>query len=364
MALTPTLSDVAARAGVSKGAASLALNHKPGVSVATRERIERAARDLGFQPHATARALATRRSNTFGLILTRRADLLASDPFFPPFIAGVETVLAPAGLALTLRFVEPEQECAAYLTAARSRRVDGLLVADLRVGDPRPGWLDAVGFPYVTLNRPDTPAAGPAVCLDDRFGIRRATEHLVELGHRSIAHVAGPGDYLHANGRRGEWAAVMLASGLDPTDVLLTDFTARGGARATETLLRRDVPPTAIVYANDLMAMAGLAVAHRLGVDVPGRLSVIGYDDAELAAHLHPPLSTVATNADAWGRAAAMTLLEVLAGYAPADVHLPPARYVDRSSTAPPGAATPPTDPSALPPQSTPPHPRARRKKP
>lgn len=352
MALTPTLSDVAARAGVSKGAASLALNHKPGVSAATRARIECAARDLGFQPHATARALATRRSNTFGLILTRRPDLLASDPFFPPFIAGVETVFAPAGLSLTLRFVEPEQERAAYLAAARSRRVDGLLVADLRVDDPRPGWLDALGFPYVTLNRPDSPAAGPAVCLDDRAGIRRATEHLVELGHRSIAHVAGPTDYLHANGRRSEWAEVLGAAGLDAADVIVTDFTARGGAQATETLLSRATPPTAIVYANDLMAMAGLAVAHRLGVEVPGQLSVIGYDDTELAAHLHPPLSTVATNAGGWGRAAAATLLAVLDEQHPGDVHLPPAAFVDRASTAAPASPAVPS-----------PHPRARRKK-
>ena len=359
MALAPTLSDVAARAGVSKGAASLALNNKPGVSASTRERIERAARELNFQPHATAQALATRRSNTFGLILTRRADLLASDPFFPAFIAGVETVFAPAELSLTLRFVQPEQERAAYSAAARSRRVDGLLVADLRVDDPRPGWLDALGFPYVTLNRPDRPAAGPAVCLDDRSGIRRATEHLVELGHRSIAHVAGPTDYLHANGRRAEWAAVLRTAGLDPSDVILTDFTARGGAQATETLLSRPTPPTAIVYANDLMAMAGLAVAHRLGVEVPRQLSVIGYDDAELAAHLHPPLSTVATNADGWGRAAATVLLEVADGHSPGDTHLPPAGYVDRSSTAPPANSHPPPSDPVLPTA----HPRARRKK-
>jgi LacI family repressor for deo operon, udp, cdd, tsx, nupC, and nupG len=100
-------------------------------------------------------------------------------------------------------------------------------------------------------------------------------------------------------------------------------------------LLNRLMPPTAILYSNDLMAMAGLAVANRRGIAVPRDLSIVGYDDAELAAHLHPALSTVRTDAYGWGRAAATTLLELLDGQQPADVHLAPARFIVRDSTGP-----------------------------
>jgi DNA-binding LacI/PurR family transcriptional regulator len=336
MATKPTISDVAARAGVSKGAASFALNGKTGVSAETRDRVLRVAEELGFTPSATARALAGKRSDTLGLILARDPGLLGSDPFFPPFIAGVETVIAPEGRALTLRFVEPADEAAAYTDAARANRMDGVILADLRVHDERPALLAALGLPYVSLNRPEVPSIGPAVCLDDRPGIRAAAEHLIALGHKNIAHVAGPGAYLHANNRRAEWATALLEAGLPPSQVVEADFTAKGGATATEALLRGDPRPTAILYANDLMAIAGIAAAQRHGLHVPDDLSVVGYDDIELGAHLNPPLSSVGTDAYTWGRAAAQALLALLAGGQPADSHLPAASFVARASTAPP----------------------------
>ncbi len=335
MAAKPTISDVAARAGVSKGAASFALNDKPGVSAETRDRVVQAAKDLGFTPSATAKALASRRSDALGLILTREPEMLGSDPFFPPFIAGVESVIAPGGRALTLRFVQPDQEEEAYADVARAKRVDGVIVADLRVDDPRPRLLADLNLSFVTLNRPIVPSTGPAVCLDDRQGVRDAVEHLVGLGHRDIGHVAGPGDYLHAIERRDEWARVLTAAGLPISEPVEADFTAAGGAGATEELLDRPTPPTAILYANDLMAMAGMAVAYRRGLNVPADLSIVGYDDAELAAHLHPPLSTIRTNAYEWGRAAATTLIDLLDGKHPDDVHLAPATFIARASTGP-----------------------------
>lgn len=335
MAAKPTISDVAVRAGVSKGAVSFALNDKPGVSAQTRSRIVQAAAELGFTPSAAARALSVRRSDTLGLILTRDPDMLGSDPFFPPFMAGVESVIAPMGRALTLRFVELDQEAAAYTDIARSQRVDGVVVADLRVDDPRPGLLAGLDLPFVTLNRPDVPSAGPAVCVDDRQGVKDALDHLIGLGHRVIAHVAGPRNYLHAKSRRDEWRRVLQVNGLEVIEPAEADFTAAGGAYATEQLLDGASAPTAILYSNDLMAMAGLAVANRRGLRVPGELSIVGYDDAELAAHLHPPLSTVRTDAYRWGRAAAATLMELIDRHRPDDVHLAPAKFIARESTGP-----------------------------
>lgn len=339
MATIPTISDVAARAGVSKGAVSFALNGRPGVSEETRERILRAARELGFTPSHIARALSTKRSDTFGLVLTRSPEMLRSDPFFPPFIAGVESVIAPSGQSLMLRFVDPEQEGEVYTHLANAHRVDGVFLSDLRMDDPRPALLEKLHLPYVSLNRPTVESAEVAVCLDDRRGIRDAVEHLLALGHRRIGHVAGPAQYLHSSDRRSEWAGVLSAAGIADGPLVEADFTAIGGAAATRALLDQRNPPTAILYASDLMAIAGMSVAHQRGLSIPEDLSIVGFDDAELSALLHPPLATVHTDAYGWGRAAASALVARLAGEAHPDIHLAPARFIARGSIgAAPGA--------------------------
>lgn len=336
MATKPTISDVAALAGVSKGAVSFALNGRPGVSSHTRDRIREAANELGFTASHTARSLSTRRSGNLGIVLARRPEMLRADPFFPSFIAGVESLLAPSGQSLMLRFVEPDTEADAYTELARAKRTDGVFVADLRVDDPRPALLTELQLPYVSLNRPTGASSGPAICLDDTAGIRAAVQHLIDLGHRRIAHAAGPAEYLHANRRRDEWSAVLKEAGLQPGPVVQSDFTAAGGVRATEQLLDLAEPPSAILYASDLMAIAGMSAAHRRGLRIPDDLSVIGYDDAELSEHLHPPLTTVRTNAFGWGSAAAAALLALLEDpAAQQDVHLPPPEFIVRESTGP-----------------------------
>jgi LacI family repressor for deo operon, udp, cdd, tsx, nupC, and nupG len=332
----PTISDVAARAGVSKGAVSFALNNRPGVSAETKARILQAVDELGFSPSHAARALSSSRTYALGLVLARRPEMLRADPFFPPFIAGVEQVLAPAGMSLMLRFVaDGPAEKQAYTELANGR-VDGVIVTDIRTRDPRPALLHLLNLPTVTLHRPSKSSAVSAVCLDDTLGVREAVSHLIALGHRDIAHVGGPGLYLHVKNRRQEWSRVLKAAGLPSERFIEADFTAAGGARATANLLESDPRPTAILYDSDLMAMAGIAEAQRRGVAVPADLSVVGFDDAELSAHLHPALTTVRTNAYGWGQAAATAVLAQLSGDQTPDVHLPPAMFVLRESTAPP----------------------------
>ncbi|WP_222618049.1 LacI family DNA-binding transcriptional regulator [Nakamurella sp. PAMC28650] len=332
----PTISDVAARAGVSKTLVSFVLNDRPGVSADARSRILQAVDDLGFRPNRTARALSSSKASAIGLVLARQPEMLRADSFFPPFIAGVEKVIAPADMALMLRFVpDASAERAAYTDLSRGR-ADGVIVTDIRSADPRPALLAQLGLPAVTLNRPVLDSPTPAVCLDDTQGIRAAVDHLIGLGHRNIAHVGGPIEYLHSHHRRQEWSDAMAAARLPPGRYLEADFTAAGGARATAALLDGSHPPTAILYASDLMAMAGMAEAHRRGMRIPEELSVVGFDDSELSAHLHPPLTTVRTDAFGWGQAAANTLISLLAGHPVADVELPAAVFVLRESTAPP----------------------------
>lgn len=353
----PTIADVAQRAGVSKGAVSFALNGRPGVAPQTRTRILAAAAELGWQPSHRARALSRSRAFAFGLVIARPPELIGADPFFPAFIAGVEIELSRSGHALVLQVVPGswEDEKAGYQRLVGDGRVDGVFLTDLRHHDPRIGLLGELGLPAVTLMRPTGESPFPAIHLDDRPGIEAAVRHLAELGHRRIAHVAGPGDFVHGTGRRAAWDTALRALGLTPGPVVTGDFTAAGGARATRELLGSGEPPTAIVYANDLMAIAGVTVAHELGYAVPGDVSITGFDDTELAGHVHPPLTTVRQDAMGWGRAAARALLDLVEGGPVGDVELPPARLVVRRSTAPPSEGPPaaaPSPPAATAPSS------------
>jgi DNA-binding LacI/PurR family transcriptional regulator len=333
----PTIVDVARHAGVSTAAVSFALNGRPGVSDETRERILAMARELGWEPSASARSLRGRRAFAMGLVIARDPTVLSADPFFPAFIAGVEMELAALGQALLLQVVsdDAEREADRYRQLARSERVDGVFLTDLRSGDPRIALLAELGLPAVTLNRPDVPSPFPAVCLDDGPGMAAAVHHLAELGHRRIAHVSGRADLLHGARRHAVWTETMTELGLATDLVALGDFTAAAGARATRDLLRTPDRPTAIVYANEAMAIAGLTVAHELGFAPPNDLSLVGYEDSELAAHVHPSLTSVRSDPIGWGRTATRVLRDAIEGR-PADVELEPARLVVRDSTAAP----------------------------
>ncbi|WP_298990776.1 LacI family DNA-binding transcriptional regulator [uncultured Pseudokineococcus sp.] len=348
----PTIADVARAAGVSRGAVSFALNGRPGVSESTRARILRVAEEMRWQPDHRARSMRGRRVGAVGLVLHRSADTIADDPFFASLIAGVESVVSRQAWSLVLDVVaDDEEERAAYERLARERRVDGVLVTDLRVDDPRIGWLVDLRLPAVTLQRPSAPSPFPAVRADDAGGVRAVVRHLVELGHRRVAHVAGPADLEHGLRRRRALEDELAASGLEPVAVVETDFTAAAGARATAQLLDLAEPPTAVVHASDPMALAGIGVAAARGLRLPEDLSVTGIDDVELAAHVHPPLTTVRTDSRRWGALAATALVDLLArtgdpdGPAPLppgderhDVLLPPVELVVRGSTAPPPA--------------------------
>jgi DNA-binding LacI/PurR family transcriptional regulator len=332
----PTIADVASRAGVSKGAVSFALNGRPGLAQATVDKILAAADDLGWRPSNRARSLSVSKAFALGLVITRDPAVLSSDPFFPAFIAGVESVLASRGQALVLQVVTAgEEEEAGYRRLAQDGRVDGVFLSDLRHDDPRIDLLVELGLPAVTLNRPDGTSPFPAVILDDRPGTSAVVEHLLELGHRRIAHVAGPPAFVHATARSAAFLSTLAAAGLEPVAVETGDFTAAGGIAATRRLLALPEPPTAIVYANDRMAIAGLGAAQAAGLTVPDDLSVAGFDDSELAEYVHPGLTTVRADPFRFGEAAAQTLNQVVDGDADVpDVELPPAQLVVRRSTA------------------------------
>jgi len=344
----PTITDVARVAGVSKGAVSFALNDRPGVAAHTRERILAAARDLGWTPSLRGRALSVSRAHAVGLVIARPHEALGADPFFSSFMAGIETVLSERGHALMLQVVGDERsEHESYRRLAADGRVDGVFLTDMRVDDVRPQLLDELGLPTVVIGQAAGSGPWPAVGVDDQPAIVAAVEHLVALGHRRIGHVAGPAEFVHGVSRRAAWTSAVTDAGLSPGPCITADFSPQGGADATKALLDLDEPPTAIVYANDLMAIAGMSIAIGREVDVPAQLSVTGFDDIPLAAYLQPALTTVRTDVVGWGRAAAIRLLALVDSEAVAEIDLPPPEFVIRASTAPPrrpGARAPSKD--------------------
>src|SRR5450631_1674471 len=333
-----TITDVARAAGVSKAAVSFALNDRPGLAADTRARILAVARELGWTPSLRGRALSVSRALAVGLVIARTPETLGADPFFGSFISGIETVLSERGYALMLQVVsDQESEHESYRQLAANGRVDGVFLTDMRVDDLRPQLLHDLGLPTVVIG--PAPGGGPCsfVYIDDQPGIVAAVQHLVALGHRNIAHVSGPTELVHSVSRRTAWASAVSDAGLPAGHCITADFSAQEGANATTALLSQDEPPTAIVYANDLMAIAGMSTAIGRGIEVPGRLSVTGFDDAPLSEYIQPPLTTVRTDVVGWGRAAAQQLLAVIDSEISSDIDLPAPEFVIRASTAPPG---------------------------
>ena len=147
MARRPTITDVAALAGVSRATVSFVLNNRPGVALSTQQRVRAAAEKLGWAPSRSARALSTGRALALGLVLTRGPELIGNDPFFPAFMAGIESVISESGDGLMLQISRPEDESATYRRLASDRRVDGVFLTDLRVDDPRPAWRTSWACP-------------------------------------------------------------------------------------------------------------------------------------------------------------------------------------------------------------------------
>ncbi|MDV9176433.1 LacI family DNA-binding transcriptional regulator, partial [Streptomyces sp. W16] len=187
-----TIKDVAARAGVSKGAVSLAFNHKPGLSDATRKRIFEAARELGWAPNLTARSLAGARVDVVGLAVCRPARLLGLEPFYMEFISGVESVLIEHSCALLLRLVRnPDEEVGLQESWWKARQVGGSILVDFRADDPRVAVVRRLGLPVVAVGHPSLTGGLTSVWTDDTTAVTEAVRYLAALGHRRIARVGG-----------------------------------------------------------------------------------------------------------------------------------------------------------------------------
>ncbi|SFE10628.1 transcriptional regulator, LacI family [Actinacidiphila alni] len=333
----PTIADIAEAAGVSKGAVSYALNGKAGVSEQTRARILEIAGRMGWHPSSAARALSNSRSGAIGLVVDRPAWVLGIEPFFMQLISGVEAGLASGGTALLLQVTEDAgAEEAAYRRWWGERRVDGVLLVDLREDDPRLGLLRELELPGVVVGHATGVPGIPSVWLNDAEAVRETLAYLAAMGHRRIARVAGPARFVHTRERGAAFDAAAAELGLTGgVSCVHTDYSGEDGARATRRLLSDAERPTAIVYDNDVMAVAALSVTQEMGIRVPAELSLVAWDDSELCRLVHPALTAVSRRVPEYGERAAEALLALIDGQDVADQLLEAPALVPRGSTAP-----------------------------
>jgi DNA-binding LacI/PurR family transcriptional regulator len=335
-----TIKDVAAVAGVSKGAVSIAFNHKPGLAETTRERIFAAARELGWAPNSSARSLSTQRTDTVGLALCRPARLLGLEPFYMEFISGIESVLAERSCSLLLRLVSSlDEEIALQETWWRERQVGGSILVDFHQDDPRIEPLEHLGIPAVAVGHPDLTGGIPSVWTDDATAVAEAVRYLAALGHRRIARVGGPPGLGHSAIRERAFQDTLLDLGLDPGIQVATGFAGEEGARATRSLLLRPQRPTALVYDNDIMAVAGLGVAAEMGISVPDDLSLLAWDDSQLCRLTHPTLSAMSHDVHGFGAQVTRELFAVIAGREVSPLPPRAPALTPRASTAAPRAS-------------------------
>ena len=339
----PTISDIAALSGVSKASVSKSVNGQDGVSEATRRRVLEVAARLGWRPSARAVALTRGGSGAVGFLINRAPDLLSGDPYFVDLLSGIERKLAQHGYWLLLQIGHhstEEKERAAYADLAASQRVDGVFLTETRIGDPRFDTVRELNLPAVVVSRPWAHAALPWVgSANPGGGIEDAVQHLAELGHRKIAYVTGPQDRSHVLYRTEAFLTAAAKHGLSVVGMPRSDFSAEGGARTTLELMDQIERPSAIIYDNDIMAVAGSQAASSRGLSTPDDLSIVGHDDMSMSRWLTPALTTVRQDVIQLGEMCAMRLLLELGAPVQEPPHgwqaMPDPALVIRGSTGP-----------------------------
>ncbi len=327
----PGMLDVARLAGVSHQTVSRVLNDHPSVRPATRSRVEAAIRELGYRRNSAARALATRRSRTVGLLT---ATSNRSGPVST--LVAVEQASRAAGLwvsVASLSVYDPESVRSA-LDHFLDQGVDGIIVIAPVEEAVQVASTVGLDLPMVIVApRVQAGSSALAVGVDQRQGARLVVRHLAELGHRHIAHLAGPAGWLDALEREGGWREELTASGLEVPEPVRGDWTAASGYAAVGDL---DPSVTAVFASNDQMALGLVRALVEQGRRVPDDVSVVGFDDIETAGFALPPLTTVRQDFAELGLAAVRTLVGRMAGEpAPPATLVQPTLQV-RGSTAPP----------------------------
>ena len=321
--MTVSIKDIAKTAGVSHSTVSRALSDSPLVSAHTRARIQRLAHEMGYSPDAQARSLVMGRTQTVGLVVTTIID-----PFIAEIVQSIERTARDHGYSVILASssAEPEREIAA-VEMLHSKRVDGVVVTSSRVGSLYQDHLDRLGVPVVLVNS-HSEQLGPytfSINVDNEHGAYLATNHLVELGHRRIAYITGPADHSDDLDRLAGYRKALDQAGVEFAPAFVVPGTGRagGGERGLAVLQALAEPPTAVFCYNDMTAIGVLRATRQVGLVVPERLSVVGFDDIPFASYVQPSLTTIAQPKVTMGRQAMEMVLDLISRPRPVDSGFP-----------------------------------------
>ena len=322
-----TIRDVAAHAGVSLGTASRVLSGNPATSPEARTRVGEAVTALGYRPNMQARSLRLTRTNAIGLLVSD-----VRNPFFADVAHAAEQAALGADYVTLLGNAnENVDQQDRYIETFLNQRVDGVVLAPQGRGSGSLQALVDSGMPVVFVDRTVDGFDVPSVTTDSRTGMTEAVAHLAAAGHDRIGFIGGPQAVSTGRERYDAFVAALPDHGRDVDHALITfgDFQEESGIRATEQLLATPTPPTAVIAADNLMALGALAAIRSRGLRIGSDIDVIAFDDIEWLAHYDPPISVIAQDADAVGRCAVELLMQVLNGETPESIVLP-TRFVDR----------------------------------
>lgn len=330
-----TITGVARRAGVSIATVSRVINNVPSqVSAATRRRVLRVIRQLDFRPNALARSLHQKRTHTIGLIIP---DI--SNAYYAEIARGIEDAISRQGYTLfTCNTDRKVENISHYVASLREKQVDGIILGGGgTLGGQRFAALQESGVRTVLIGRYGVSL--PAIRVDNVKGAREAANHLLALGHRRIAVLAGPPSSTTTADRLAGYrkALAEFRLGLPARWCLHGDLRPESGSRAAKALLASRTRPTAILAINDQMAIGAMRALAEQGIHVPGQVSVVGFDDIALASFVTPALTTMALPLYRMGVAAGEMILKGLSGAEqPPEVWFTPTLLVRESSAEPP----------------------------
>ncbi|MFD5768214.1 LacI family DNA-binding transcriptional regulator [Streptomyces sp. NPDC127049] len=312
----PTLEDVAREAGVSRATVSRVVNGVRNVAPDIQEAVRAAVARTGYAPNQAARSLVTRRTGAVALVLSATGGSftarLFSDPFFGRVVDGVLPVLRERAVQPVLLVAESEPARLQLVEYLRRGGGDGAVVVPLDEDDPLPGMLASAGLPTALFGRPPQGVRCDWVDLDNTAGARLAAEHLWATGRRRPATIAAPASAPTARERLSGFTAALAARGVVDVPVERGRFTEESGRDAMARLLDRHPDIDAVFAANDVMARGAVRHLAERGLDVPGRVAVIGFDDAATAREVEPALTTVRQPVEAMAAAATGLLLDRL----------------------------------------------------
>lgn len=330
-----TIAEVAALAGVSTATVSRALSEPAQLRAGTLARVTKAVQQTGYHPNIAARTLRAGRAM---LALVVVPDI--ANPFFSDVLRGIEDTLSRQGYGLLIGNLDGRAKEALMINVVRAGQVDGVLLLNGRVPHSGGQSLLETGVPIVAVCEAVAGATFPQVDVRNREAARAAVTHLAALGHRRLGYVGGPLHNVLEQERQAGFREGMAAAGLDPAQAcyLPGDFTFAAGVAAATSLLALRPLPTAVFAANDEMAIGLLKAARRAGLDVPGTLSVLGFDGIEFADYVEPTLTTFRQPRRELGQHGGALLLRAMLGeqIPPHEARLRlPATLLVRDSTGP-----------------------------